>query len=581
MKLFRNKHWFLTVLATVLFLASPAKAQVTIGSVDPPKAFSILELISNDSGLRLPQLNETEREALKNELLTLNDVAAKGLVIFNTKINCVEFWSGTDWISLCQPSKPFLSVSTLNLFFDYRGNPVQNVTVITTIPEGWMVESVSDSWIEVSPLVGVSSTGISLSVNAVRHTGTGTRTGSITIKAGTLTETINVSQIDETEVFGEGTIENPYIILTPEQLDAVRLAPDLHYKVGKNIDLSEYLAPGGAGYDKWLNKGWLPIGDALSPPFIGSFDGDRYIISGLWLERSETGSIPVGLFGFIEDGTVKNTKIDLYKGVVNGIPVNGIHGGPNTFVGGLAGRVTGVNGIIRNCGVSGNGEVRGSNSVGGVVGRVDLHGSIAGCYSTVNVGGNNGIGGIVGMVSSSEISERGGTMSDCYATGTIDGTTGVGGIVGRVQWDGFVSNCYATGNIWRSATPNATNFLSGVSGRIDSHGHVTNCVGLNLEVSTTFGTDIGRVSANWVTNSYLINNYGRSDMDLLSNGTPTPPTNSPSSIDGATITSTDYESQNWWKTASNWYTSSIESAWDFTKIWKWDEDNDRPILKWQ
>ena len=89
------------ILSFILFFSSPLKAQVTIGSQDPPHSFSVLELIAKekDGGLRLPQLTTLEREAL-NSQLTGND-EAKGLVVFDTDLNCMEFWNGTKWIGMC------------------------------------------------------------------------------------------------------------------------------------------------------------------------------------------------------------------------------------------------------------------------------------------------------------------------------------------------------------------------------------------------------------------------------------------------------------------------------------------------
>ena len=89
-----------SILLMVALFASPVRAQVTIGSNTDPHGFSLLEIISNaerDGGLRLPQLTTAERDGL-----TLgSNPEAKGLVIFNTTVKCLEFWNGSEWISLC------------------------------------------------------------------------------------------------------------------------------------------------------------------------------------------------------------------------------------------------------------------------------------------------------------------------------------------------------------------------------------------------------------------------------------------------------------------------------------------------
>ena len=76
------------------------QAQVTIGSEDLPKDFSVIELISNNSGLRLPQLSIEDHNSLNFE--TLKPANAEGLVIYNTDEHCLEFWNGSEWISMCE-----------------------------------------------------------------------------------------------------------------------------------------------------------------------------------------------------------------------------------------------------------------------------------------------------------------------------------------------------------------------------------------------------------------------------------------------------------------------------------------------
>ena len=47
----------------------------------------------------MPQLKTTEREALDAELK--GDDSAKGLIVYDTDLDCLEFWNGEGWISLC------------------------------------------------------------------------------------------------------------------------------------------------------------------------------------------------------------------------------------------------------------------------------------------------------------------------------------------------------------------------------------------------------------------------------------------------------------------------------------------------
>ena len=92
------------LFATIMLLfvgAASMQAQVTVGSDKAPEGFSVLELINNGSqGLRLPQMTTTQRNAITDAAFKANPLA-KGLQIYNTNSNCVEYWNGTQWVSLC------------------------------------------------------------------------------------------------------------------------------------------------------------------------------------------------------------------------------------------------------------------------------------------------------------------------------------------------------------------------------------------------------------------------------------------------------------------------------------------------
>ena len=90
----------------VVLVSLPLKAQVTIGSTEPPQSYSLLELVSQNRGLRLPQITfgegagEVNRDSF-TEMLTNAGNNAKGLQIFNMNTRCVETWNGDVWLSAC------------------------------------------------------------------------------------------------------------------------------------------------------------------------------------------------------------------------------------------------------------------------------------------------------------------------------------------------------------------------------------------------------------------------------------------------------------------------------------------------
>ncbi|NDV94651.1 hypothetical protein D0T84_06910 [Dysgonomonas sp. 521] len=87
----------LTLIILLILLGMQMQAQVTIGSNKAPESFSLLELNSDQKGLRMPHLNMEQREKLTK---TGNKV--KGLTIYNTSNNCLEYWNGDKWISMCK-----------------------------------------------------------------------------------------------------------------------------------------------------------------------------------------------------------------------------------------------------------------------------------------------------------------------------------------------------------------------------------------------------------------------------------------------------------------------------------------------
>jgi len=99
-------------VAIVTFFALPLKAQVTIGAQKAPHSYSVLELMSTKGGLRLPMLSNDERDALK---LTSDSTEANGLVIYNTDIDCMEFWSNGKWIDLCSNALPSANINPATL----------------------------------------------------------------------------------------------------------------------------------------------------------------------------------------------------------------------------------------------------------------------------------------------------------------------------------------------------------------------------------------------------------------------------------------------------------------------------------
>lgn len=274
---------------------------------------------------------------------------------------------------------------------------------------------------------------------------------------------------------GSGTPEDPYIISTAEQLDAVRDNPSASYKLANDIDLKDYLD------QNYSTQGWKPI------DYKGSvFDGCGHKISGLWINSSD---IYIGFFGKIiynSSSLIKNLNIEIdskgikcnrgdyrvYVGGLVGFYDEGnsivgcsVTGGPvsttsTTIDDFTVGKFVGANrSIIKDCYVAGEKvsiqkisvHVNGvAGYTGGFAGYNAFSGSIEDCFSTCDVENTNRsfVGGFIGNHFTHEGS---GTIRRCYSSGNVicgddDAYKYDGGFSGDI-FKAELSDCYALGNI--------------------------------------------------------------------------------------------------------------------------------------
>jgi hypothetical protein len=191
-------------------------------------------------------------------------------------------------------------------------------------------------------------------------------------------------------------------------------------------------------------KGWQPIGNFTGGNFTGSFDGQGYEISDLFIDRPDEDY--VGLFGrVIGGGVVRNV------GVVN-IDVTGYQ-----YVGSLVGWNYGT---VSNS--YSTGSVTGKLDVGGLVGRQSW-GTVNNSYSTCSVIGDGmayAVGGLMGE------NYYNGIVSNSYSKGNVTGFYSVGGLVGGNSYNNTISNSYSTGSV------TGGNYTGGLVGK--NNGMVSN-----------------------------------------------------------------------------------------------------------
>lgn len=248
---------------------------------------------------------------------------------------------------------------------------------------------------------------------------------------------------------GSGTVGDPYLICSVEQLQNMRQDLAASYRITASFDAS-----GSAGFDGGL--GFAPIGDG-STPFTGSFDGQYFTISGLTIARP--GVTQTALFGQTNGATVRRLNLAQVN-ISGGARTGGIAGG---FAGGVLEEVS-VTGAIQST----------ASRVGGVVGVLESSAIMQRVYSKANVvmnGSTLNVGGLAGLIQSQA------SVADSYFAGSVSSPTAtdkVGGIIGHVFNSGGCA-VLSIENVYSSGTISAPGFAN----RAGLFGQLQGCDALN------------------------------------------------------------------------------------------------------
>ncbi len=227
---------------------------------------------------------------------------------------------------------------------------------------------------------------------------------------------------------GSGEETDPYKISSIGDLNLLSNSKEVWNKFFiqiKNINASETKTS-----DTYNNSGYgfSPIGNS-NVYFTGSYDGNGYVISNLYINSS---SSYAGLFGILEEGaTLKN--IGIVSPTIQEYNSKKIYN-----VGSLVGYVEGTEDkliTIENC-YSFNGDISGYNYIGGLVGCA-YYCEISNCFVINKVSGNAAIGGMFGGVDTYV------DISNCYSAGYVDSDGANGGFCGSEYGSSLVfTNCF-------------------------------------------------------------------------------------------------------------------------------------------
>ncbi|MHC1738152.1 MAG: GLUG motif-containing protein [Ignavibacteriaceae bacterium] len=234
---------------------------------------------------------------------------------------------------------------------------------------------------------------------------------------------------------GTGLSGDPYLVATMENLAWISQNSTVWGRYFKQTAIIDAASTSDGG------SGWLPIGNNTKK-FRGTYDGQGYTISGLYINRTTTDS--VGLFGCTLGGTISNLNL-------TDLNIQGHY-----FVGGLVGYNDNTD--ISKC--SSTGTVSGNAAIGGLAGQI-INSAVDMCFSTVSVNCSvSYLGGFAAIIDNYT------AVSNCYATGSVNGpssgTARAGGFLGYLNPGGTIDKCYSTGLV-TAGTSLVGGFLGGNS----------------------------------------------------------------------------------------------------------------------
>lgn len=341
---------------------------------------------------------------------------------------------------------------------------------------------------------------------------------------------------------GDGSPNQPYMILTAQDLSDIRMDLTASYRLGADIDLAD------VDHDN-DGKGWMPIG-TNSNRFTGTLDGNGYTIRGLTINRPTEDA--VGLFGYIDNNAQLQDIRLLHIHVTGRNNIGGLvawsYNGSTIENSYAAGRVSGSNGVGVLVGNNSGGTIQHSYATGNAISDGAYAGGLAGVnsgtirssYATARVDGNNNVGGLAGI-------NNGGTIENSHATGSVSGNQYVGGLAGWNYNGSIIRNSYATGSV------SGTQYVAGLVGWNYSNGSVVE--NSYATGSVTGGNAGGLVALNNSGGAPSVNSYWNIET-----------TGQPTSATGEGKATTDLKKR------------ATYAGLDFDHVWGIREDETYPYL---
>ncbi len=377
---------------------------------------------------------------------------------------------------------------------------------------------------------------------------------------------------------GTGTETIPYEIETLENLywlSQNSIYWDKYYIQTADIDAAET--------ETWFGgEGFPPIGTETTP-FTGTYNGDNYTISNLYVNRPSNN---LGLFGYVGDFTLGGSLINI---IVENATISSPSEDNWWYSGVLVGYIK--YGEIDNCHTSGTvqGDLYGS---GGIAGGIDLSTMVSNSSSSCIVNGQESVGGFAGDITHSVVTNCKATgdvvgtdwvggfvgynadeIYNCFATGNVSGNSYLGGFVGQhrnASGTPVIKNCYAWGNLIRLSGSTDEN-IGAFAGNCNSAVEISYsyAIGSVVYESASNPTDKGFVGSDGGTNTYTAN-FFNSSASVQTVGTGATPQTTTGMKTQSTFTDAGWDFMG---ETSN----GTDDYWGINQ----NENSGYPFLKWQ
>ena len=299
----------------------------------------------------------------------------------------------------------------------------------------------------------------------------------------TISEALGRPELVSNPETGGGTKDDPFTIPSLNTLEYYRNKinsnktygdskqysyASANYELTANIDMSAKYHSGDGG------ESWTPIDN-----FTGTFDGNGYTISGLYINN--TAGTYQGLFGALgRGGAIQNLTVS--GTVTGGVYTGGIAGSNqgdiidcvnrcevtgSTFVGGIAGGNTGNQGEAAVQGCSNYGTITCTSAVGAISGGIvgantDLTAQVGNCANYGTVTGASGTTfGYIGGITGANYGKVTGSVNEEGTRITGGEAYSIGGIVGYNYSE--IYNCYNLG-VLAMAEDTESAYVGGITG---------------------------------------------------------------------------------------------------------------------